>query len=262
MFKQSLSVCAFGAMMMLGSQTALATTVQFQTVMGDFEVNLYDETTPKTVANFLAYVESEAYNMTFIHRSVPDFILQGGGYIYDEEEEKAVAIKAEDPVSNEPVWSNRRGTIAMAKMGGDANSATSEWFFNLDNNHQNLDVQNGGFTVFGEVVGDGMDVLDAIADLPRYNLGGVYKNLPLRNYTEEEVEDEEPITPEHLVAITSIQVLDASPDTAADLDPVPNTLIDEKDDGQKDSSSSGSAGWLYLVLLMGLGVARGIRARH
>ena len=64
----------------LCAASAQATIVQFQTVLGDFEVNLYDEDTPETVANFLEYVESGTYEHTFFHRLIPGFILQGGGY--------------------------------------------------------------------------------------------------------------------------------------------------------------------------------------
>lgn len=260
MLKQTFSACTL-ATLFFASHTALATTVQFQTVMGDFEVNLYDETTPETVANFLAYVEAGDYTQTFIHRSMPDFIIQGGGFAYDDDKERAVEIDDRGSVVNEPVWSSRRGTIAMAKLGSDPNSATSEWFFNLKNNHTNLDVQNGGFTVFGEVMGDGMEVVEAIAELPRFNLGGVYKHLPLRNYTADDAEADEPVTPDHLVSITAIVVLDASPDTAADLAPVPNTLIDEVDKDTGNSSSGGLSGWV-LFLLASLGVTRLLRSRR
>lgn len=250
------SSLACGWAMLLGASVANATTVQFQTVMGDFEVNLYDEATPETVANFLAYIEDEAYNDSFFHRSVPDFILQGGGFVYDLVDDEADAIVKKDAVDNEPVYSNRRGTIAMAKVGNDPDSATNQWFFNLNDNHANLDMQNGGFTVFGEVVGDGMDVIDAIAELPRYNLGGAFTDLPLRNYTEDDIEDKVPVSEAHLVIVTSIQVLDADPDTAADLNPVPNTLIDQVDDDDQGDSDSGGGnfGFLSLLLLAGLGL--------
>ena len=74
-----------------------------------------------------------------------------------------------------------RGTVAMAKVGSDPNSATSQWFINLADNASNLDFQNGGFTVFGEVV-VGMDVADAIAALPIVNFGPpIGSALPMRN---------------------------------------------------------------------------------
>src|SRR5690606_10557633 len=63
------------------------------------------------------------------------------------------------------------------------NSATNQWFFNLADNSTNLDNQNGGFTVFGRVVGSGMTVINAIADLPTVNAGSPFDSLPVRNYT-------------------------------------------------------------------------------
>jgi peptidyl-prolyl cis-trans isomerase A (cyclophilin A) len=70
----------------------------------------------------------------------------------------------------------------MAKLGGNPNSATSQWFFNLADNSANLDSQNGGFTVFGQVV-SGMDVVDAMADFQIRQQGGVFNEIPMQNYT-------------------------------------------------------------------------------
>ncbi|MDQ2077832.1 peptidylprolyl isomerase [Marinimicrobium sp. ABcell2] len=243
---------------LLGASFANATIVQFQTVKGDFEVNLYDLETPQTVTNFLRYVESDAYENTFFHRSVSGFIVQGGGYFYDLEADQPKPISANDPVTNEPKFSNRRGTIAMAKIGSDPNSATVQWFINLSNNQANLDVQNGGFTVFGEVMGDGMEVVDAIAKVKTMRFGGAFSDLPLRGYSQSDLEDEVPVTDEHLVMVHNIVVLDGSPDSAADLNPVPNTLISEQSDNKK--SSSGSASWWFMALLMLAGF--GLRKRR
>jgi len=160
-----------------------ATVVKFETVLGDFEVNLYDNATPQTVSNFLNYVQNANYSESIFHRSVPGFIVQGGGFVTDQNAQIS-SIASNSPVNNEPTYSNVRGTIAMAKVAGDANSATKEWFFNLANNAENLDNQNGGFTVFGEITGDGMAILDALESLPTYNFSGaltdLYKITPLQ----------------------------------------------------------------------------------
>lgn len=159
-----------------------ASIVSMQTALGEIDIELFDTAAPLTVANFMNYVTSGAYNNSFIHRSVPGFIIQGGSFTWSNA--GVSAIPQNPPVVNEydPSRSNLRGTIAMAKLGGDPNSATSGWFFNLADNSANLDFQNGGFTVFGRVI-TGMSVVDAIAALPVWNAGGAFGNLPLINYT-------------------------------------------------------------------------------
>ena len=157
-----------------------ATVVRLQTSLGTIDVELYDSLAPLTVANFLRYVNSGAYNNSFIHRSVPGFIVQGGGYVWDNSN-GATAVAVSAAVANEygAARSNLRGTIAMAKVGGNPNSATSQWFINLADNSANLDNQNGGFTVFGQVLDDGMQVVDAIAALATVNAGGDFTTLPV-----------------------------------------------------------------------------------
>lgn len=158
-----------------------ATTVRMQTVTGEIDIELFDNEASLTVANFLNYVNSGAYDNSIIHRSVPGFIIQGGGYAWNSTTGTAPHIPQNAPVVNEfsVIRSNLRGTIAMAKLGNDPNSATSEWFFNLADNSANLDNQNSGFTVFGKVMANGMQVVDAIAALPWVNAGGAFSNLPL-----------------------------------------------------------------------------------
>ncbi|WP_394173759.1 peptidylprolyl isomerase [Thalassotalea litorea] len=204
---------------------AQATVVHFKTNMGDFDVNLFDSSTPETVENFLDYVEAGSFNSTVIHRSVLDFVAQGGGYNYFAEDNTVDVVTAFDPVINEPVFSNVRGTIAMAKLGGDPDSATSQWFINLSDNSANLDLQNGGFTVFGVVMADGMEIVDAINDLDRYNLGGSFDSAPLISVPAEGEE----ITNDHLVIVESITVTDNNVDTHLEL--LPPLTIDADHDG-------------------------------
>lgn len=239
-----------------------ATTVQFQTVMGDFTVNLYDETTVETVDNFLAYVEEGAYSDIIIHRSVNGFVVQGGGFSYDGDL-PLNSVQTDSPVTNEPLYSNVRGTIAMAKLGSNPNSATSQWFFNLADNSANLDVQNGGFTVFGEVTGNGMAIVDAMAALTEFNLGGAFTSIPLRDFTAEDVANSVEPNEDNFVLIYDIVVLDAAEDTAADLNPTPNTLINNPGNGGGDGygSGGGAFGFLFPGLLVLLLVLRGRRPR-
>ncbi|MBE1298872.1 MAG: peptidylprolyl isomerase [Alteromonadaceae bacterium] len=237
-----------------------ATVVEFRTVMGDVQVNLFDETTPETVQNFLDYVNSGAYANNIIHRSEPGFVIQGGGFQYNDVL-PLDAVPTGTPVVNEPALSNVAGTIAMAKLSGDPNSATSQWFFNMANNSANLDVQNSGFTVFGQVLGDGFEVLQAIEALPRFNLGGAAGSAPLRDYTATDASNSVEPNGDNFVIINDIVVIDDATVTNPDLVPVPNTLLNNNDSGGSsgDSDSSGSGGssgggstshWLLAMLVL------------
>jgi cyclophilin family peptidyl-prolyl cis-trans isomerase len=161
--------------------TSNATTVRLLTPLGAIDVALYDSTAPRTVSNFLAYVNSGAYKNSFIHRSVPGFIIQGGGYVWDDASGNVANVPQGAPIANEfsASRSNLRGTLAMAKLGGDPNSATSQWYINLADNSANLDTTNGGYTVFGEVSAASMAVVDAIALLPLTNAGSPFDTLPI-----------------------------------------------------------------------------------
>lgn len=160
----------------LAAQSASATTVRVITSLGDFSIELFDDVTPITVANFLNYVNSGSYNGTVIHRSIitPNpFIIQGGWLAYNAATNSLNPITTDAAIQNEPGVSNIRGTVAMAKVGGNPDSATSQWFVNLNDNSSNLDVQNSGFTAFGRVIGDGMTVVDSIAAQPTFRLNGI-----------------------------------------------------------------------------------------
>jgi peptidyl-prolyl cis-trans isomerase A (cyclophilin A) len=161
---------------------ASAKTALIKTPLGDIEIELLEADAPNTVANFLQYIESDRYDKSFIHRSVPGFIIQGGGFTFVNGGTPPAVVPF-PAVDNEFKVSNTRGTIAMAKLGDNPNSATSQWFINLADNSENLDNQNGGFTVFARVIGDGMAVADAIAALPTVNAQGPFTDLPVIDYS-------------------------------------------------------------------------------
>jgi len=217
------------------STSALATKVVFDTSEGQIEINLFDTGTPKTVANFLSYVNDGSYDNTVVHRSVPGFVVQGGGYAF-EGSLSLTKLPTRNSVTNEPVYSNRRGTIAMAKIGGLPNSATNQWFFNLVDNHNALDATESGYTVFGQVV-EGMDVVDKIATYATCN------SIPTIDFV---CAAESVPGVENLVTIYSATISDTSTDSASSLNPVENTLIDAKD---KEDSSGGSSSILALFAM-------------
>jgi cyclophilin family peptidyl-prolyl cis-trans isomerase len=152
-------------------------------------IEVFDDR-PLTRDNFLQYVNGGHYDGLLMHRLARDFVLQGGGFYPQFMTEPAPVNTSLNPAArvdldgnpattnpmvaneftNSPFRSNVRGTLAMAKQGGNPDSATSEFFFNINNNSANLDNQNGGFTVFAQVIGDGMSVIDAYNGLGITNL--------------------------------------------------------------------------------------------
>lgn len=165
----------------LGLAGVTGTVVQYDTVFGKYNIELFDDT-PLNRANFLGYVNDNQYNNTIVHRSIRNFIIQSGGFrstIPIDEVGRRAAVR------NEFRRSNLRGTVAMAKVPGNPDSATCEWFINLSDENatvQQLDTQNGGYTVFARVLGNGMGVVDAIATVPTYTVDG-RGDFPLRNLT-------------------------------------------------------------------------------
>ena len=146
--------------------------VVINTSLGDITLELNEEKAPKTVTNFLSYVDEGFYSNTVFHRVIEGFMVQGGGFELQEGgriEQKAV----KDPVENEAKngLKNKRGSIAMARTS-DPHSATSQFFIN-DGDNNNLDFPSfdgWGYAVFGEVV-EGLNVVDKIADVATGTLG-------------------------------------------------------------------------------------------
>lgn len=188
--------------------------VQFDTVLGKFNVELRPDAAPGHVANFQAYVRGGYYANSFMHRAVPftnasNAIVQGGGYAFVT---SATEVPKFAPIALEYNLPNERGTIAAARLP-ELNSATSEWFFNVQDNTTTLGPGNGGgYSVFGRVIGSGMTVVDAMAGLPTVNAGSPFNNLPVRNYNGEQT-----ITSAHLVMVSSTNEVTVYPTDAEDV---------------------------------------------
>ena len=254
MFKRLIRHCIapLSSLALIAISTPLhATIVELQlSNEQSIQINLFDETTPETVQNFLSYVESGAYIGAIMHRSVPGFIIQGGGFTFDGTEMQP--IPTNPPVINEPLYSNVRGTIAMAKLGSDENSATNQWFFNVADNSSNLDLQNGGFTAFGQVVESDMVKVDELVALSRCAFAAPFDNLPVMNFNCAGTID---LATENLVTINQVVIIDSSTVTDANLTPVLNTLINNETN-ESDSDSGGSIYWLLGLLVSALTVRK------
>ena len=141
-----------------------APMVEVKTSHGVIVFELDPKLAPKTVKNFLSYVDDGSYDGTIFHRVIKDFMIQGGGFT-----PQMVQKKAKPPIVNEADngLKNNRGAIAMARTM-DPHSATAQFFINtVDNSfldHQAKNAQGWGYCVFGKVV-EGMDVVDAITEV-------------------------------------------------------------------------------------------------
>lgn len=156
-----------------GETTLPSPQVVIKTSEGDITLRLFREKAPITVDNFLAYVDSGFYNGTIFHRVIPNFMIQGGGFLPDMSQKET-----NDQIVNESKnrLHNIRGTIAMARTN-DPDSATSQFFINQRSNLK-LDWTPGreGYTVFGEVI-LGMDIVDFIASAPTGKMGS-FSDVP------------------------------------------------------------------------------------
>ncbi|WP_022850759.1 peptidylprolyl isomerase [Limisalsivibrio acetivorans] len=153
-------------------------SVVIETTYGDIKLELYPEKAPKTVENFMNYVNSGFYDGTTFHRVIPGFMIQGGGFT--EEYDKK---PTNEPIENEADngLKNERGTIAMARTP-DPHSASSQFFINVaDNDFLNYSAptpRGYGYAVFGRVT-EGMDVVDKIVSVKTGSIGPFPKDAPL-----------------------------------------------------------------------------------
>ena len=178
--------------------------VRVETSLGSFVIELNRELAPVSVANFLQYAADHHYDGTIFHRSIPGFVVQGGGLRPDLTEKPTGA-----PIVNESAngLSNGRGSIAMARTE-DPDSATSQFYINLaDNPVLDATAEGPGYAVFGQVV-EGLDVIDQIAAIPTASVGA-FDDVPT----------------------VTVRILSVSPDTGQDepppLDPVTQAYLDQ-----------------------------------
>lgn len=182
------------------------TIIHFQTSLGRFNLLLYDDAAvATTVRNFLGYVHDGDYDNSIFHRLVSDFIIQGGGFSYDGD---AIMLPTDPAIPLEAHFSNTRGTIAMARTHY-PDTATSQFFFNLvDNAFLDASAQSAGYAVFGEVMGDGMAVVDLLASQRTWPAEAVHSHwgeLPMVDYPGGVIEADSPIH-DHLEWIISVDL--------------------------------------------------------
>jgi peptidyl-prolyl cis-trans isomerase A (cyclophilin A) len=165
--------------LMLASPAMAAVQVEVQTSAGDFVLELDANKAPKTVQNFLQYVNDKHYQGTIFHRVIDGFMIQGGGFTADMNQKPT---RAPVPLEANNGLLNDRGTIAMARTGN-PNSATSQFFINVvDNPGLNAPKPDGfGYTVFGKV-SSGMETIDKIRAMSTGSKAGM-QNVPLTPVT-------------------------------------------------------------------------------
>ncbi|MGD9592603.1 MAG: peptidylprolyl isomerase [Candidatus Berkiella sp.] len=158
----------------------------FHTNYGPFTLELDKDAAPKTVENFLEYVNQGFYENTIFHRVIDGFMIQGGGFEPDMVSKKGLA-----PIQNEAKTglSNKVGTISMARTS-DPHSASSQFFINVSDNlfldHKSPTPQGWGYCAFGKVV-DGMDVVHKIAKVKTGSKAG-HDDVPTNDVIIEKVE--------------------------------------------------------------------------
>ena len=159
--------------------------IKLTTNHGEITLELDAEKAPKTVANFLSYVESGHYNGTIFHRVIDGFMIQGGGFAPGMEQ-KPTQAQIENEAKNG--LKNTIGTIAMARTS-DPHSASAQFFINVGDNDflDNDKCQDGwGYCVFGKVTA-GMDVVDKIKNVKTRN-SGFHQNVPAEDVVIERAE--------------------------------------------------------------------------
>ena len=179
----------------MDKEKAAPSRVSIETTLGTIIIELNPEEAPKTVANFLQYVESGAYDGTIFHRVISNFMIQGGGFDKDLKK-RPTRPGVENEADN--ALKNDRGTVAMARTGN-PHSATNQFFINVKMNaslnHRGKTPRGWGYTVFAKVV-EGMKVVNAIK-LVRTGDCGPLKDCPLE-----------------MVEMVKVELLESKPEAA------------------------------------------------
>lgn len=188
---------------------AADTYVRFHTNLGNIDVELFNDDAPNTVANFNSY----NYTNSIIHRVATIAnsgleVVQGGGYTLSGSSVIPITPHSGVVLNSEysPLHPNVRGTLAMALTSAGPNSATTDWFFNSEDNSDLLDTSaiSGPFTVFGQVMNSSsLSVVDVIQALPLADLGGDFTEIPAIGGTE----GQQSIQVSQLVVVSSITPL-------------------------------------------------------
>jgi len=186
MFHFRFLLTVFALCTSLGVHAASNPQVMIKTNLGEMIVELYPQKAPRTVENFLRYTQGGFYNGTIFHRVINDFMIQGGGLTPAFEQKIAfppIPNEADNGLKNEP------GTLAMAR-GDDPNSATAQFFINLDAN-KHLDFYKPesyyyGYCVFGKII-KGLDVAKKIGAIPTAAGGPFKSDVPQEKIVIEEV---------------------------------------------------------------------------
>jgi peptidyl-prolyl cis-trans isomerase A (cyclophilin A) len=179
MFKKfiiAMTICLLLVGIAITSEAAANNPVLLmKTSMGNVKIELFQKEAPISVKNFLSYVKEDFYNGTTLHRVIPGFMIQGGGFTTDMKEKPT-----KPPIRNEAAngLKNDRGTLAMARTAN-PDSATSQFFINVvNNNGLNRPLPDGyGYAVFGKVI-EGMSVVDKIAGVKTGTILG-FQDVPL-----------------------------------------------------------------------------------
>ena len=243
--------------------------VKMETSLGDFIIELNGEKAPISAINFIRYAADGYYNGTIYHRVIHDFMIQGGGFTPDGQKKEE---GLQPPIANE--WKNglknKKGTLAMARLGRQPDSATSQFFINVkDNDFLDQPRDGAGYTVFGKVV-EGMDTVEKIRAVSiRSGPGGlqnfptepivINKVTPLDTFDEEaanrmkaEREEEERAERAALEAERGEKLEKSRGNNAAEVNRVRAEI--EKEAGKKMETTD--SGLLHVVLKEGAGGAR------